>query len=131
MDVKNVEILKKIIACYKSAVIAFSGGVDSTFLAGVAGDVLKKRVLLVTASPSTYPGFEIEEAKKMAEFIHLNHLVIKLEEINIPQFSDNPPDRCYYCKKELFTQIKNLAAREGYDVVFDGSNADASFFIYI
>ncbi|UCH15035.1 MAG: ATP-dependent sacrificial sulfur transferase LarE, partial [Bacteroidales bacterium] len=116
--------LKEIIGRYKSALIAFSGGVDSTLLAKVAGEILNGNVLLVTASSSTYPFYELEEAKELANYLNLKHKVVVSEETDIPGFSDNPPDRCYYCKSELFTVIKHIADAEKYDVVFDGSNAD-------
>jgi len=116
--------LKKAIGRYRSAVIAFSGGVDSTLLASVAGETLEKRVLLVTASSSTYPSSEQEAATALAGSLGLPHRVIESEETLIPGFSDNPPDRCYYCKRELFSKIREIAEKEGFEVVFDGSNAD-------
>ena len=123
MDEKK-ERLKKIIGKYRSAVIAFSGGVDSTLLAMIAGEALEKRVLLVTASSSTYPLSELEEAAALAKTLGLPHRIIESEETDIKGFSDNPPDRCYFCKRELFSKITALAKQEGYAVVFDGSNAD-------
>lgn len=116
--------LSTIIKSYKSAVIAFSGGVDSTFLAKVAKDILQDKVLLVTATSLTYPLYELEEAKELAKRLGMKHRIVKSEEIDIPGFSDNPPDRCYFCKKELFELVKNIAHEEGYTIVFDGSNAD-------
>jgi uncharacterized protein len=120
----KLEKLKEIIGSYSSAVIAFSGGVDSTFLAKVAKDVLGDNVLLVTATSSTYPEFEQAEAKELADFLGIKQRFIMSEEIDIPGFSDNPPDRCYYCKHELFTIITNLAREGKFEAVFDGSNAD-------
>jgi uncharacterized protein len=116
--------LKKRIGGFKSAVIAFSGGVDSTFLARVSKDVLGVHALLVTATSSTYPYYELEEAKRLAEMLGMKQRVIVSEEIDIPGFSDNPPDRCYYCKNELFSLIRHIAEQEGFEAVFDGSNAD-------
>ena len=109
---------------YKSAVIAFSGGVDSTFLARVAKDVYGDRLLLITATSSTYPFYELEEARSLASLLDITHKIIVSEEIDIPGYSDNPPDRCYYCKSELFGKIKYIALQEGFEAVFDGSNAD-------
>ena len=123
MDSK-LERLKSILEKYRNSIIAFSGGVDSTFLARIAKDVYRDNLLLITATSSTYPYYELEEAKSLAVLLGINHEVIVSEELEIPGYSDNPPDRCYYCKNELFTKIKFIADREGYEVVFDGSNVD-------
>ena len=117
-------ILKARLKEYTSAVIAFSGGVDSTFLARVAKDVYGEDLLLITATSSTYPLYELEEAKSLAQLLGIKHKIIVSEEIDIPGYSENPPDRCYYCKSELFGKIKYIASEEGYEAVFDGSNAD-------
>jgi pyridinium-3,5-biscarboxylic acid mononucleotide sulfurtransferase len=121
---KKIKQVREIIGKYRSAVIAFSGGADSTLLASVAGEELGRRVLLVTASSSTYPYSELKAAKSLAVRLGLPHRVIVSEETGIRGFSDNPPDRCYYCKLALFSKIKVIARREGYQAVFDGSNAD-------
>jgi uncharacterized protein len=121
---EKLENLKASLNVYKSAVIAFSGGVDSTFLARIAKDVYGENLLLITATSSTYPFYELEEAKSLALTLGIKHRVIVSEEIDIPGYADNPPDRCYYCKSELFGKIKYIAQKEGFEVVFDGSNAD-------
>lgn len=120
----KLEILQNRLKEYKSGVIAFSGGVDSTFLARVARDIYGDNLLLITATSSTYPFYELEEAKSLANLLGIKHKIIVSEEIDIPGYADNPPDRCYYCKSELFGKIKYIALKEGYDVIFDGSNAD-------
>lgn len=124
---KKLQALKKIIGKYKSAIVAFSGGVDSTFLAFIAGEILPKNVLLVTVTSVLYPAFELKEAKKIASLMNLKHHIISLTEpdcIDIPQILDNLPDRCYYCKRKFFSELKKFALDEGYEGVFDGSNAD-------
>ena len=120
----KLENLKAMLNDYKSAVIAFSGGVDSTFLARIAKDVYGDNLLLITATSSTYPFYELEEAKSLAILLGIRHKIIVSEEIDIPGYADNPPDRCYYCKSELFGKIKYIASKEGYEVIYDGSNAD-------
>ena len=120
----KINELKERLKEYKSAVIAFSGGVDSTFLARIAKDVYGNNLLLITATSSTYPFYELEEAKSLAFFLGVEHKIIVSEEIDIPGYADNPPDRCYYCKSELFGKIKYIASVENFEVVFDGSNAD-------
>lgn len=103
--------------------IAFSGGVDSTFLAAVAGETLgRDNVLLVTAISETYAARERADSETLAELLGLERIVIDTHELEIPEFRHNPPDRCYYCKKELFTQIREVVAARGKFVLCDGSN---------
>lgn len=111
----------------KSCVIAYSGGVDSTFLIKVARDMLGDNALAVTATSSTYPQRELKDAKHFAQEIGIRHVIIHSEELDISKFSKNPPDRCYYCKKELFRKLRKIAAERHLTYVLDGSNADDVF----
>jgi pyridinium-3,5-biscarboxylic acid mononucleotide sulfurtransferase len=120
----KIECLTGIIKTYKSALVAYSGGVDSVFLARVAGEALKGNILLVTATSSTYPAAELDDSKRIAAMLELPQRIIESEELDIPGFSENSPLRCYFCKKTLFSHIRGIAEREGFSVVFDGANAD-------
>jgi uncharacterized protein len=107
-------------------VVAFSGGVDSTLLALIAAQELGDRAVAVTATSPTYPSREECEARRLAAAIGIRHVVIESNELDIPGFADNPPDRCYSCKRELFAKVKDVAARFGIAKVADGTNADDS-----
>lgn len=125
MNLNNkLEKLKNIIKGQNSAVVAFSGGVDSTFLLSVAAKVLGDKVVAVTAHSSTYPERELREAISFAEENSIRHRVITSEELDVEGFSDNPVNRCYLCKNELYEKIKAVADEEGMECIFEGSNVD-------
>ncbi|MGR3309226.1 MAG: ATP-dependent sacrificial sulfur transferase LarE [Candidatus Brocadiales bacterium] len=122
--IKKLEPLKDIIKSLESVVVAFSGGVDSSLITKVCYDALGDKAMAVTANSETYPGFELEEAKKLAKEIGIRHLVIETSELDIEGFADNPPNRCYFCKSELFEKLKEIANQNGFKHVADGANLD-------
>ena len=108
-----------------SALVAFSGGVDSTLLVAEARRVLgRDKVLAVTAESETYVPEELERARTLAARLDVEHLVVQTRELDVPNFRHNPPDRCYWCKRELFTRLGRLAKERGLAAVCDGANAD-------
>src|SRR5271157_4679916 len=120
----KLESLEKILIDLRSVLIAYSGGTDSTFLLKVAANVLGDKTIAVTASSETYTPQELREARKNAEMIGAQHIVVYTNELDDPNFSSNPPDRCYHCKKELFTKLTELAKRHRLNAVIDGSTRD-------
>lgn len=116
--------LKNYIKSLGSVAVAYSGGVDSTFLIKVAHDVLGEKAIAVTARSSTYPEREFNEAVEYIKDIGAQHIVIISEELDIEGFSNNPTNRCYYCKKELFRKVGEVAKEKGIQYVADGSNYD-------
>lgn len=119
------EVLKSSLKKLQSVVIAFSGGVDSSFLVKVARDTLgRKNVLAVTAASETYPRSELREAKRLAKLIGVRHIIIKTDELKVANFKANSPQRCYYCKRELFNKINKIAKEGGIRYIADATNYD-------
>ncbi len=124
MLTKKLEELKNIFTEMEKALIAYSGGIDSTLVAKVAYDVLGDKALAVTAiSPSLLPE-DLEDARIQAAVIGISHEEVKTNEMENKNYTSNPINRCYFCKSELHDTLKPLALKRGYSYVVDGVNAD-------
>ena len=121
---QKYELLKEYIKSLGSVAVAFSGGVDSTFLLSTAHDVLGDKVLAVTASSCSFPERELREARKFCSENGIAHEVCESEELDIDGFRQNPVNRCYLCKHELFEKMIDIAAKKGFENVAEGSNMD-------
>ena len=123
MSALKEQLLRELVASFDSLIIAFSGGVDSAYLAWVATQVLGSGALCVTADSPSYPERHRQIAIRIAREFGLRHEIIHTSELDRPEYRSNPENRCYYCKHELYTHLSRLAADRN-AVVVDGNNAD-------
>ena len=122
---EKFERLKEIFHSMGKVLVAYSGGVDSTLLLKAAKDTLgDENVLAVTALSPLYPERELANAKKVIQTMGVRHRLIQSNELEIDEFSENPPDRCYYCKRKLFGELTNLAKEESIPFIVEGSTLD-------
>ena len=124
MNIQKLQQLRSIFNDMERALIAYSGGIDSTLVAKIAHDVLGEKSLAVTAESPSLMLEDLEAAKQQAEQMGLVHRIVHTHEMDNPNYTSNPINRCYFCKSELHDTLKPLAVAEGYPYIVDGLNAD-------
>jgi len=116
--------LKALLEEMNLAVLAYSGGVDSSLLLRAASEVMGSRLIAVTAVSETYPAGELLPAKEFARSLGVTHKILHTEELSSENFVRNTPERCYHCKSELFSKLRRIADSEGISFIIEGSNTD-------
>ena len=116
--------LKKILKETKSALLAFSGGVDSTFLLKMCKDILADKIIAAISDSHIHPSLELKKAQKIAQRLEIECVIVRTGELSQAEFVNNPPERCYFCKKELFSKLERILKKKQLDYILDGSNYD-------
>ncbi len=120
----KLDQLKHNLKQLKSALVAFSGGVDSTLLLRIASEVLREKAIAVTVTSELYFPFELIEAQSFTRQLSLKHIQLENKALTDAEFRGNTPERCYWCKKAMFIELKKLARQQGIDHIIDGTNWD-------
>ena len=123
-QLKKYDDLKELLKSYGCVAVAFSSGVDSTFLLYAAKEALGERAIAISAKSCSFPERELNEAKEFCKTHQIRQIIFESEELEIEGFAQNPKNRCYICKRELFEKIIKIAAEEGITVIAEGSNLD-------
>lgn len=121
---ERLERMRTLLRGLGRTIVAFSGGVDSTFVLRVARDELGDDVLALTTTSASMPAHELEEARALAADIGAGHLVVSTDEVAIPGYAKNPIDRCWFCKDNLYRICREHASERGFDSIVDGVNLD-------
>ena len=121
---EKTEKIKSLIREMDSTLVAFSGGVDSTLVLALAHEVMGERTLAVTAQSASVPNREMQASRQLAKEIGARHLVVSTEEMSKPEYRANPANRCYYCKTELYSNLKRVAEKNDISTILNGINLD-------